>query len=469
MALHADTDQGSGIDKLTDRHVLHARQHHLSFTAKTRENSHMRTTFSLLSAAGMLALVATACGTSTSTSSGGGSGLAGCTGSVTVATDLPTSGGDAAIGGGTENGAHLAVMQAQQNKLFGGCTINYIAKDDASVALGKHDPAQGAANMTELANNPAVVGVIGAFNSGVTKAELPISSAAGLVQISPANTDPGLTIPGSDPDIDTASLHKNPSGRNTYFRVISNDTVQALVMSTYAIKTLNLKKFYDISDNETYGKDLSNYFDKDVQQLGGTVVKRDDTTDYSPEKFQSLLTGAVSLNPDAIFYGGVASNGSGVLWTAMQNTSLKSKTYLSGDGTVDPQFFKDTGAAASNAPNVYASSAPDATHLSSASAFNRTYKSTFGTDPVAYSAYGFDSMNILLQAVKKVLLNNGGKLPSSSSSFRAQVEDAVAATNYDGAIGHTQFDSRGDTLNHSFSIYIPQNGAWVAKGQPISA
>jgi branched-chain amino acid transport system substrate-binding protein len=431
----------------------------------------MRRSFSLLSAAGFLALLgATACGTSSSSSSSsGGSGLAGCTGSITVASDLPTSGGDASIGGGTQNGVKLAVMQAQQNKLFGGCTLNYIPKNDASVALGKHDPAQGAANMTELANNQAVVGVVGPFNSGVAVTELPISSAAQLVQISPSNTDPGLTIPGSDPDIDTASLHKAPDGKVYYFRVISNDTVQALVMATYAIKTLSLHKFYDVSDNETYGKDLSNYFDKDVQQLGGTVVKRDDTSDYTPEKFQSLLTGVASLSPDAVFFGGVAANGSGVLWAQMQNTGLKGKTFLSGDGTVDPQFFKDAGAAGANAPNVYSSSAPDATKLASASSFNQTYKSTFSEDPVAYSAYGYDCMNILLQAIKKVLVDNGGKIPASASQFRVKVRDAVAATNYDGAIGHTQFDSRGDTLNHAFSIYIPQNGEWVGKGNPISA
>jgi branched-chain amino acid transport system substrate-binding protein len=430
----------------------------------------MHKSFCLLSAAGLLALVgASACGTSTTTTSSGGAGLAGCTGSVTVASDLPTSGGDASIGGGTEKGVRLAVTQAQQNKLFGGCTITYIPKDDASVALGKHDPQQGAQNMTELANNAAVVGVVGPFNSGVAVKELPISSAAGLTQISPSNTDPGLTIPGSDPDIPTATLHQNPNGKNTYFRVISNDVVQALVMATYAVNTLHLKNIYDISDNETYGKDLSNYFDKDVAQLGGNIVKRDDTTDYSPEKFQSLLTGAVSLHPDAVFYGGVASNGSGVLWTAMQTAGLSAATYLSGDGTVDPQFFKDTGAAAANAPHVYSSSAPDTTKLASAQAFIQTFKQTYTQDVVAYSTFGYDCMNILLQAIKKVLLDNGGKIPSSASDFRAKVVDAVAAISYDGTIGHTQFNSLGDTQNHSFSVYVPQNGSWVSKGAPISA
>jgi branched-chain amino acid transport system substrate-binding protein len=425
----------------------------------------MRRPFYLLSSAGLLAIVsATACGTSTTTqTSGGGSGLAGCQGSITVASDLPTSGGDAAIGGGTEQGVHLAVTQAQQAKLFGGCTITYIPKNDASVALGKHDPAQGAQNMTELAGNQAVVGVVGPFNSGVAVAELPISSAAGLVQISPSNTDPGLTIAGSDPAIATASLHVNPDGKNTYFRVISNDTVQAKVMATYAVSTLGLKTFYDVSDNETYGKDLSNYFDADVKQLGGTIVKRDDTTDYSPEKFQSLLTGVASLKPQAVFYGGVASNGSGVLWAAMRTVGL-SATYLSGDGTVDPQFFKDAGTAAASATKTFASSAPDTTTLSSAQAFITAYKAAYnGQAVVAYSTYGYDCMNILLQAIKSVLVTNGGKIPASATTFRADVVAAVAATNYSGTIGHTQFDSVGDTLNHSFSIYVPQSGAWVGK------
>ena len=84
--------------------------------------------------------------------------------------------------------------QAQQHDLFGGCTITYIAKNDASVALGKHDPAQGAQNITELASNQAVVGVVGPFNSGVAVAEMPISSAAGLVQISPSNSVSGFGI-----------------------------------------------------------------------------------------------------------------------------------------------------------------------------------------------------------------------------------------------------------------------------------
>jgi branched-chain amino acid transport system substrate-binding protein len=425
-----------------------------------------RTHTRLIPALGILTLVVAACGTSSSSSSSGGSGISACSGTVTVASDLPVSGGDAAIGGGTQNGVELAVTQANANHLLGGCTINYIKKDDASAAKGKHDPQQGAQNVTALAANQAVVGIIGPFNSSVAVAELPISNAAGLAQISPSNTDPGLTIPGSDPDINTPSLQ--PSGKITYFRVISNDKVQAAVMAQVAYQEQHLRNVYDIDDQETYGKDLSNYFDQYFKALGGTIVGRTSepgtTTDFKP-----VLTTAKSLNPDGLFFGGVAANGSGIIARQMTDVGL-AVPFLSGDGTVDPQYFKDGGPASTPPAAVIASSAPDTTKLPSATKFVTDYQAAYNQPVVAYSTYGFDSMNILLNAIKSVLVANGGTIPTDPTDFRTKVIAAVQATNYQGTIGTTQFDSRGDTLNKSFSVYSAQRpgpapingGTWVA-------
>lgn len=432
----------------------------------------------LIPVLGILTLALAACGTSSSSSnsssssSGGGSsssassssggGLAGCTGAVTVASDLPTSGGDAAIGGGTEKGVKLAVDQANASHLLGGCTIQYVAKDDASAAKGKHDPQQGAQNMRELTANAAVVGVVGPFNSGVAVAELPISNAAGMLQISPSNTDPGLTIAGSDPDIDTKSLQ--PSGHITYYRIISNDVVQAQVMAKFAYTEQKLKNIYDIDDQETYGKDLSNYFDKFFTQLGGTIAHRTGLPGETKD-FRSTLTDAKSRNVDGVFFGGVASNGSGLIKAQMVELGLNAM-FLSGDGTVDPQYFTDAGASGNN--NAFASSAPDATTLPSAAKFNTDYKAAYSTDPVAYSAYGYDCMNILLTAIKGVLTDNGGTIPGDPAAFRAAVLAKMPSMDYNGAIGETKFDSNGDTLNKAFTIYSATGGKWVGK-ETVSA
>ena len=384
--------------------------------------------------------------------------LSGCSGSITVASDLPTSGGDASIGGGTEKGVQLAIGEARASHLFGNCDLEYVAMNDASAAKGKHDPAQGALNIRQLVGTPAVLGVVGPFNSGVAVAELPISNAAGLAQISPSATDPGLTIAGSDRDVNTASLR--PSGQTTFYRIISNDVVQGQVMAEYAYTTRKLRSIYVLDDQETYGVDLANYFDQDFKAAGGTILKRTSLPGDTKD-FRAALTEAKSLNADAVFFGGVASDGSGLISAQMQDVGLKA-TFLGGDGSVDPQYFIDGGVSGDNQNNqAYASSAPDATGLASAQAFNAVYTRTFSQQPVSYSAYGYDCMNILLDAIRQVILRNGGTHPSDPAAFRTAVAQQVGKEDWKGTIGETRFNAQGDTLNKAFTIYRATGGNWV--------
>jgi branched-chain amino acid transport system substrate-binding protein len=418
---------------------------------------------------GRLALITAAlcglagCGTSVSPTiatipAPGAGPLSGCSGSITVASDLPTSGGDASIGGGTEKGVQLAISEARASHLLGTCDLEYVAMDDASAAKGKHDPAQGAQNIQQLAANPAVLGVVGPFNSGVAVAELAIANRAGLAMISPSNTDPGLTIPDSDPVIDTRALQ--PSGHITYYRVVSNDVVQAQVMAEFAVTTRRLRSVYVIDDRDTYGTDLANYFEQSFTRAGGTVVKRTglpaDTRD-----FRGALTEARSLGADAVFFGGVASDGSGLVSAQMKEVGLAA-TFLSGDGSVDPQYFIDGGVSGDGGNNkAYASSAPDATDLPSAGSFNALYTRTFSQQPVAYSAYGYDCMSILLDAIRRVLLAHGGTRISDPAAFRDAVVAQIGREDWKGTIGETRFDARGDTLHRAFTIYQATGGSWV--------
>ena len=130
--------------------------------------------FASIAALGVLA----ACGTSSTTtsSSAGATGIAGCKGTITVATDLPLTGGDVTDGPYVQMAAELAVTQAQQAKLLGGCTLKYISKDNSTVLANGHDPAQGEANITALASDATVMGVVGPFNSSVALAEIPVAS-----------------------------------------------------------------------------------------------------------------------------------------------------------------------------------------------------------------------------------------------------------------------------------------------------
>ncbi len=121
------------------------------------------------------AIVVTACGGS---DSGAGKDLK-------VGISLPLSGSSLASAGPAEKGAQLAIKEF----VLEGYTVAADVKDHA--VNGVHDPQQGAKDMTAFAADPAVVAVIGPFNSSVAQVQIPVSNEAGLFQCSPANTAPG--------------------------------------------------------------------------------------------------------------------------------------------------------------------------------------------------------------------------------------------------------------------------------------
>src|ERR1022692_2032762 len=237
----------------------------------------VKPTKGVLSIASIAALgVLAACGTSSTTtsSSAGATGIAACHGTLTVATDLPLTGGDATDGPFPQLAAELAVNQAITNKLMGGCTLKYVSKDDSTVLKNGHDPAQGAANITALASDGTVMGVVGPFNSSVALAEIPVASQNHLALISPSNTNPCLTAVVavcSDPTIkiDTAALYP---GAHSYFRVIASDIQQGEIDAYVAAKVLNATKVYVIDDQEAYGRGLALLFKKYYTADGGPIV-----------------------------------------------------------------------------------------------------------------------------------------------------------------------------------------------------
>jgi branched-chain amino acid transport system substrate-binding protein len=397
-----------------------------------------------------------ACGTSSgpSASGSGGGSLASCQGTISVATDLPLTGGDATDGPPVEKAAHLAVTQANANKALGGCTLKYTSKDDATVLKNGHDPAQGAANITALSSDQSVVGVVGPFNSNVAVAEIPVASQNHLALISPSNTNPGLTQTGTNPDVNTASLYPGP---HTYFRTIGTDITQGEILSYVATNELKYTKAYVIDDQETYGRGLATFFKKYFAQDGGTVVGTA-SLPGATKQFQTQISDAQSKGAQVIFFGGTSGNGCGVIRSQMP----ASVPLLGGDGCQDDKFITD---ASSNAAGSEVTSAPDASKLPTATTFYTDFKSTYNEDGTEspYTPYGFDSMNALIAAIKAVLLANGGQPPSDAQTFRDDVVQQLHSLNYSGATGTLAFDKNGDPTHPGFSLYTISGSKWAPK------
>jgi branched-chain amino acid transport system substrate-binding protein len=363
---------------------------------------------------------------------------AGAATEVKIGVDLPMSGGEAPNGVPTNQGVLLAIDEA--NAAGGPYHFSEELKDDA--VNGVHDPAQGAKNVQELVADSSVVGIVGSFNSNVAQATIPITYSAGIVQISPAQTFPGLT----KPQYGALDLYPGKQRKYiTYFRVCTTDDIQGPVGADFAFKQLKTRKVAILDDRETYGKGIADQFEKQYKILGGTVLSHDGIP-KGTEDFHAILTKIKAENPDLVYFGGVTTTGGGLIRKQMPDVGLN-VPYEGGDGIVEGEFLKVAGDAANNSYGTVASI--NVAKLPAAQQFISAYRNKYHEDLGAYSANAYVAARILIDAVKAV------------GPDRSKVRAWVASLhNYKSIIGSFSFDENGDTTNKVISIYAVKNGKW---------
>ena len=419
----------------------------------------------------MAAVLSFACGGGGGTSSSSG----GNKGTLKVGVEMPLSGTEGSQGQPILKGVRFAVDKAGGS--IKGYTLQVADYDDA--VNGTHDPQKGAQNVTAMAGDPKVVGFVGPLNSSVAKNEIPIASDAHLAMISPANT--GVCLTKDQPDSRfpydaacgglAAQLRKgNP---NNYFRTVTSDDYQGPAMADFFLQSLKITKVAVASDNQTYGKGISDSFSAEFKAKGGTLVgTRFDYDQQNTNDFKTWLTGAKTAGAQGVYVGGVTSTKVCQVRAQMQGIFDVSTPFGGGDGIVqDSECVKDAGAMS---PNVYSSiAAVDPTHVPSAKATIDAYKKAYpgSNDYTAYSIVAADSAGILIAAIGRAIDNNGGTLPSDPTKAREAVRAEVAKTkNYQGALGSTSFDNRGDTSVKIISIYeYTSNDPKAANDEPWKA
>ena len=315
-----------------------------------------RITFAaLLSAVGVLALVAAGCGSSNKNSSGGTNGGGG--GGVTalpasscnamqykgsgkpdylIASDLPLIGGSRTQT--VQMNKAIAYVLSQQDWKAGDHKIAFQACNDATAQLAKWDPTKCSANAHAYAANSSLIGVIGTFNSGCAAIEIPVLNQApggGLQLLSPANTYGCLTEHCSA----TEPAKYYPSGKRNYARVAPSDPNQGAVDAAF-LKSKGIKRVSVLNDKEAYGLGVAKNFAGAAKAAGMTVTG---FTAYDPKQanFQALFTRIKGQNPDAVFIGGLIDENSGQLINdkvAVLGDNAKVKLMLPDGFTTDAIF-----------------------------------------------------------------------------------------------------------------------------------
>lgn len=370
-----------------------------------------------------------------------GSGSGGSSVTVVIGVDAPFSGGLSSMGVGIRNSADLAVRTANETRHVPGVNFEIKALDDGS------DPAKGGPNAARFVSDEKVLGVVGPLNSGVARTLVAPLARADVVNVSPGNTDPELTL---GPDW-AAGTKSRPY--STYFRTVATDVDQGPFAARYLHGEAKKTKLYVIDDASVHGTSLTSGFTAEFTKLGGTVVG---TEQVDPEEraFAGLAARVRSSGADAVYFGGYYDTAA-PLSRQLKQAGLD-VPLMGGDGIFDQQYLtanpKAEGDLATNIGVPAEESAAGRDFLA------RYRKAGYPEAAGWYGPYAYDATWTLIEAVKTVVAANGGTLPRNA---RAKLPPAVARLTFDGVTGRVAFDRDGDTVNRRLTVYAVNDGSWA--------
>jgi len=393
-----------------------------------------------------IALLAAGCGGGGSSGTTGGTGGGGESKTVKIVSDLPLQGSSASQTAQMNDAIKLYLQEI--NSKVGNYTIQFEAFDDSTAAKGAWDEATCSANARKYVEDTSVIGVLGTFNSGCAKLEVPIANEASLAYISPANTAVGLTHVG--PGSESGEPEKYyPNGTRNYARVVTPDDVQGQIDANYMKDKLGVTKVFILDDKDAYGKGVADAFEGAAKDIGLAVAGHSGW-DANAQNYKALMTQIKATGADGIFIGGISCFNGGQLVkdkVAVVGDNEAVKTVVS-DGFVQASLFDEAGADKvegiyGSAPTLNPDDLPGA-----GKEFNAKVEAQFGK-PEVYTAYAVAALQMMLAALEK------------SDGSREGVTKALAGATADTVVGPITFDQNGDPKDKFESIFQGKGGSWT--------
>lgn len=378
------------------------------------------------------------------TSPGGGTtggGSPASTVTVVIGVDAPLSGDLSAMGVGMKNSADLAARTSNRTGHVPGVNFEIKALDDEG------SPAKGGPNATQFIDDAKVLGIVGPLTSGVAKTMAEPLGRANLVNVSPANTDPVLTL--------GPHWAKDSKSRpyKTYFRTVATDVDQGPFAARYLHGEAGKRKLYLIDEGSAYGSGLTSGFNTAFTKLGGTVVGTD-VVDPAQDDFSYLAPQIRASGADAVYFGGYYDT-AGRLSAQLKQAGV-TVPLMGGDGIFDQQFLTTNTKAEGDLATGIGVPAED---LAKGRDFLKQYQEAGYPEAAGtYGPYAYDATWAVIEAVKAVVEAHGGALPADA---RAKMPQAVAGLAFDGVTGRVAFDEYGDTVNRQLTVYAVKGGSWT--------
>ena len=337
-----------------------------------------------------------------------------------IAVAGPMTGEYAAFGQQMKAGAEQAV--ADINKAGGvlGQQIVLEIGDDAC------DPKQAVSVANQLAGK-GVKFVAGHFCSSSSIPASKVYAEEGVLQISPASTNPTFTDKGD---------------WNT-FRTCGRDDQQGLVAGNYMAKEFANRKIAILHDNTAYGKGLA---DETRKALNAKGVKEALYTAYTPKErdYSALVSRLKQVGVEVIYVGGYHTE-AGLILRQSREQGMKA-TLVGGDALVTNEFWQIAGEAGNGTLMTFAS---DPRRRPTAAAVVAAFKAK-GIDPEGYVLYTYAAIQVWADAARK-----------AGSTDPKKVAEAMHSGSWNTVLGPITFDKKGDVTVSDYVFYIWHNGTYA--------
>lgn len=341
---------------------------------------------------------------------------------ITIGGLAPLTGNVSVYGVATNNAVKMAFDEINANGGILGKQVNYVVYDE------KGDATEAVQAFNKLVDNDKIIALIGDVTSKPTQAVAQKAAAINMPMITGTAT----------------ALNVTDAGENV-FRVCFTDPFQGSLMAKYANK-LGAKTaaiIYDITDD--YSQGLAEAFEATAKENGIEIVAKEGYSAGDVD-FQSQLTVIADSNPD-VFYIPCYYEDVALIAVQAMNKGINC-TLLGGDGW-DGVLEQIDQSNLDALKDVYFckgfTTDSDDKRIQS---FVENYKKLYNTDPVSFSALGYDAAYMLKQAIEE-----------AGSTDSTAIIEALKNIQFDGITGATVFDDHRDPIKNAF-ITTVKDGAY---------
>ncbi|MGB0387667.1 MAG: branched-chain amino acid ABC transporter substrate-binding protein [Ardenticatenaceae bacterium] len=385
------------------------------------------------------------------------------TNELVICSSLPLDGGNNTRARSMSRAIDQAIDEKNEND--GGVLLDgkpyplrHEPMDDTDPGTHKWDTGQEARNARAAIAEHNCIAYVGTFNSGAAKIAMPILNRVQMAMVSPANTYPGLTKPGTG--IGDEPWIYSPLGpeKRNFCRVVPADDLQAPA-ARYAADKFGLKHVFIFHDTEVYGKGLADIFAESAREAGMEIVHQlgAGRSAKPVEVAKQIMESSDDL--DLVYFGGITENRPGEVLGELRKLGYEGY-FMGADGIAEDKFL--TNANIVNDDKVYAtlvglplSELPDI-----GKEWAQRYEQRYQEQPDAFAAPSYEATLVVMNAIEQADLS-GYQGDTLLERARPAVLQAIKETeDFNGILEPWSFDENCDTTDTTVTINKAVGGSF---------